>query len=223
MEILRAVLALNEPADIKERTIFDISDKLQKEYVDLDTEEIVQTSHQFIIDELLLKEKEKAEIEKNTAIHATMVECDSNIQRMRNQSTEEQKSILEELKQSRKQNKIDIDNAKRETCEKFINQLVEKQMPKTLFLYWAITVLIGVLGIALLINGIYVALIVRQNIKEPYNDLYIQIIEMICSMIVPIVVGFVGKYVVDNIFCGLKSDEIEKKVRKKIERAHLRE
>ena len=220
MEILRAVLALNEPAEIKERTIFDISDKLQKDYVDLDTEDVVQTSHQFIIDELLAKEKENAEIEKNAAIQAAMDEYDSNILIIKNQSSEEQKSIREELEQLRKQHKIDIDTAKKETSERLINQLVNKQLPKTLFIYWIITLLMSVCILVLFVKSVSIAILIKPSLEETYDGLFTKIVEMVVPTVFTVGSGFIEKYVIDNVFCGLKSDEIEKKVRKKIERTH---
>lgn len=74
--------------------------------------------------------------------------------------------------------------------------------------------------VMLFVKSVLCAMLIKPSLKEPCDSLFTKIVEMVAPTIFTVVFGFIGKYVIDNLFCGLKSDEIEKKVRKKIERTH---
>ena len=86
MEILKSVIALQEPVDMKETIIFDIAEKLQHDYKDLNSEQIVETSHQYVINQILAEENEKAKRETAAAVEAEKDKADAQVNALRNEN-----------------------------------------------------------------------------------------------------------------------------------------
>lgn len=194
MEILRYVLGLQEPVDIKEKTVFDISEKLLNEYKDLDSEEVVETAHQYVIDQELEVERKKVEAQSD--------------------------ELRTELQRTREQGEIDKKKAAEDAYNKVIGELVERQTPKTICKYWMITIAMLLVAIAVIVFGAWWTCRYISGLQKNFDENIIKVIEFCASIVFGMISWFVCKMIIDNVFCGLKSNDIETKVRRKIEKEH---
>ena len=128
MKILKSVIALQEPVDMKETIIFDIAEKLQHDYKDLNSEQIVETSHQYVINQILAEENEKAKRETAAAVEAEKDKADAQVNALRNE-----KAYLEQqLKES-------VEKTKAEQKQKYIDSETDRRTKRRLKIYIVIT------------------------------------------------------------------------------------
>ena len=160
MEILKLVLALQEPTDIKEKTVFDISEKLQLEYKDLNSEEIVEASHRYIVDQILAEENKKAreeaaatlaaERQKNEAQkYILLEEHRSNLSEVKNQADAEMSLLKAENARLEQKAKDDVLKARADERERYIMQETNRRTKKRIRCYKIITALfaVGFIGV----------------------------------------------------------------------------
>ena len=152
MEILKFVLSLKEPTEIKEKTVFDISEKLQHEYKDLESEEIVEISHQYIVDQVLAEADEKAKKEKEAAIGLEQQKAEEQNRQLITVNSENQKNMedkhisdIDSLKVEKirleKKGQEDAETARLKEQKRLIDKETEKRTEKRIKIYKFITVM----------------------------------------------------------------------------------
>ena len=201
MEILKSVIALQEPVDMKETIIFDIAEKLQHDYKDLNSEQIVETSHQYVINQILAEENEKAKRETAAAVEAEKDKADAQVNALRNE-----KAYLEQqLKES-------VEKTKAEQKQKYIDSETDRRTKRRLKIYIVVTggLVIGFLAL-LLITGKWVFSVneVTEKVQIRYD--YIKyMIEAVYLIVSGIVIAWGFK--------GLDEDKIRDSVQKRLEK-----
>ena len=201
MEILKSVIALQEPVDMKETIIFDIAEKLQHDYKDLNSEQIVETSHQYVINQILAEENEKAKRETAAAVEAEKDKADAQVNALRNE-----KAYLEQqLKES-------VEKTKAEQKQKYIDSETDRRTKRRLKIYIVVTggLVIGFLAL-ILITGKWVFSVneVTEKVQIRYD--YIKYLLDVLYVVVSVVIVSFG-------FKGLNEDKIRASVRKKLEK-----
>ena len=201
MEILKSVIALQEPVDMKETIIFDIAEKLQHDYKDLNSEQIVETSHQYVINQILAEENEKAKRETAAAVETEKDKADAQVNDLRNE-----KAYLEQqLKES-------VEKTKAEQKQKYIDSETDRRTKRRLKIYIVVTggLVIGFLAL-ILITGKWVFSVneVTEKVQIRYD--YIKYLLDVLYVVVSVVIVSFG-------FKGLNEDKIRASVRKKLEK-----
>lgn len=201
MEILKSVIALQEPVDMKETIIFDIAEKLQHDYKDLNSEQIVETSHQYVINQILAEENEKAKRETAAAVETEKDKADAQVNALRNE-----KAYLEQqLKES-------VETTKAEQKQKYIDSETDRRTKRRLKIYIVVTggLVIGFLAL-ILITGKWVFSVneVTEKVQIRYD--YIKYLLDVLYVVVSVVIVSFG-------FKGLNEDKIRASVRKKLEK-----
>ena len=201
MKILKSVIALQEPVDMKETIIFDIAEKLQHDYKDLNSEQIVETSHQYVINQILAEENEKAKRETAAAVEAEKDKADAQVNALRNE-----KAYLEQqLKES-------VEKTKAEQKQKYIDSETDRRTKRRLKIYIVITggLVIGFLAL-IFITGKWVFSVneVTEKVQIRYD--YIKYLLDVLYVVVSVVIVSFG-------FKGLNEDKIRASVRKKLEK-----
>ena len=201
MEILKSVIALQEPVDMKETIIFDIAEKLQHDYKDLNSEQIVETSHQYVINQILAEENEKAKRETAAAVETEKDKADAQVNALRNE-----KAYLEQqLKES-------VEKTKAEQKQKYIDSETDRRTKRRLKIYIVVTggLVIGFLAL-ILITGKWVFSVneVTEKVQIRYD--YIKYLLDVLYVVVYVVIVSFG-------FKGLNEDKIRASVRKKLEK-----
>lgn len=201
MEILKSVIALQEPVDMKETIIFDIAEKLQHDYKDLNSEQIVEISHQYVINQILAEENEKAKRETAAAVEAEKDKADAQVNALRNE-----KAYLEQqLKES-------VEKTKAEQKQKYIDSETDRRTKRRLKIYIVVTggLVIGFLAL-ILITGKWVFSVneVTEKVQIRYD--YIKYLLDVLYVVVSVVIVSFG-------FKGLNEDKIRASVRKKLEK-----
>lgn len=201
MEILKSVIALQEPVDMKETIIFDIAEKLQHDYKDLNSEQIVETSHQYVINQILAEENEKAKRETAAAVEAEKDKADAQVNALMNENA----YLEQQLKES-------VEKTKAEQRQKYIDSETDRRTKCRLKIYGVVTggLVIGFLAL-LLITGKWVFSVneVTEKVQIRYN--YIKyMIEAVYLIVSGIVIAWGFK--------GLDEDKIRDSVQKRLEK-----
>ena len=201
MEILKSVIALQEPVDMKETIIFDIAEKLQHDYKDLNSEQIVETSHQYVINQILAEENEKAKRETAAAVEAEKDKADAQVNALRNENA----YLEQQLKES-------VEKTKAEQKQKYIDSETDRRTKRRLKIYIVVTggLVIGFLAL-ILITGKWVFSVneVTEKVQIRYD--YIKYLLDVLYVVVSVVIVSFG-------FKGLNEDKIRASVRKKLEK-----
>lgn len=222
MEILKLVLGLNEPTVIKEKTIYDISEKLQHEYKDLNSEEIVEISHQYVVDQALAEANEKAQKEKEAAIElerqkaatheeVLRTEYQSSMRSMSNKLDAEVNLLRAENIRIADQAEQDVKIAKAEERDRLVNKETEKRTNRRIKIYAFLT--------ALLIIGFIVILILTGNwvlnVGEATDEVQMKYdyIKYALDAAYLILSGVIVAFV----FKGFDKDKISKSIRENVE------
>lgn len=201
MEILKSVIALQEPVDMKETIIFDIAEKLQHDYKDLNSEQIVETSHQYVINQILAEENEKAKRETAAAVEAEKDKADAQVNALMNENA----YLEQQLKES-------VEKTKAEQRQKYIDSETDRRTKCRLKIYGVVTggLVIGFLAL-LLITGKWVFSVneVTEKVQIRYD--YIKyMIEAVYLIVSGIVIAWGFK--------GLDEDKIRDSVQKRLEK-----
>lgn len=223
LEILQYVLhSLDESAEIKSRTIEDIDRRLQTEYIDIDSvEEIVETSHQYILDEEIQKIKKKEQELKTQEIRAVTQKYENRIYNIKQQADMETKTIRaemakqslehtareKELKDNKRNDEVAAENRVK---QELLNTLVKKKHRQ----YLCTAVLIYILFIATLVVLVSWLCMQKESLLPEQN-----------SGLIIAGIMFIGGAVEAGIIravytlglCGLDED----KIRARIERSLL--
>lgn len=201
MEILKSVIALQEPVDMKETIIFDIAEKLQHDYKDLNSEQIVETSHQYVINQILAEENEKAKRETAAAVETEKDKADAQVNALRNE-----KAYLEQqLKES-------VEKTKAEQKQKYIDSETDRRTKRRLKIYIVVTggLVIGFLALILITEKwVFSVNEVTEKVQIRYD--YIKYLLDVLYVVVSVVIVSFG-------FKGLNEDKIRASVRKKLEK-----
>ena len=201
MEILKSVIALQEPVDMKETIIFDIAEKLQHDYKDLNSEQIVEISHQYVINQILAEENEKAKRETAAAVEAEKDKADAQVNALRNENA----YLEQQLKES-------VEKTKAEQKQKYIDSETDRRTKRRLKIYIVVTggLVIGFLAL-ILITGKWVFSVneVTEKVQIRYD--YIKYLLDVLYVVVSVVIVSFG-------FKGLNEDKIRASVRKKLEK-----
>lgn len=193
IKILEIVLELDEPAEIREEIIYDISSKLKNEYNEIvDPEEIVNNSYQYIIN----KKTEDA-LQAQRAQHLLDIQ---QITQESNCSIETSNSIsykngLEEGQ------KIEQESTKK---EKEISRKLSDSKIKWLYpLYWCIAIIMGLAYVAALMLWILFIM------KLPSVSENIKTISPIIVLIFTIVYGILSNLIFKNGLKGLNKTKLK--------------
>ena len=201
MEILKSVIALQEPVDMKETIIFDIAEKLQHDYKDLNSEQIVEISHQYVINQILAEENEKAKRETAAAVEAEKDKADAQVNALMNENA----YLEQQLKES-------VEKTKAEQRQKYIDSETDRRTKRRLKIYGVVTggLVIGFLAL-ILITGKWVFSVneVTEKVQIRYD--YIKYLLDVLYVVVSVVIVSFG-------FKGLNEDKIRASVRKKLEK-----
>ncbi len=213
--ILKKVISLDEPKLIKERTIYDIETKLSTEYKDFDSvDEIVETSHEYIIDQerakIIAEVKGKADIElanreadlkaANEALSETQTELLQEKARHAQaefEAAQENKNLLDSIGEAHRQ-------GSRETIER----LADKDLPKTLVLYWVVAFLF-------LAIVIYFALVCIEkciSTKWTWLPVAYENASAIVDALIGIIIAVGGFIVYKKLLCELDKDKIRNRL-----------
>lgn len=198
-EILKSVLALSEPVDIKNKMAFDIEEKLLNDYKEMSSSEVVEVSRQYIINEEIEEAKRVAEAEKEYAV---------------TEEKQQSQSIMKDILRKQQDEEKKAQTARADQFDEIVNSLAEKKTKILLNVYCGITIL----GVALLLFG--VAYIVYWIITAKTIPELLQIkIGIVISIIE--VVGIPTLTIVwKKLFCELNKEEINKRVKIKLEKRY---
>lgn len=201
MEILKLVLNLQEPTEIKEKTVFDISEKLLHEYKDLDSEVIVETSHKYIIDQALEKDREKHQEEMQVL-----------------QQTHEQKisKISADKESLKKQHDAELEQVRLEEINRIIVQETDKRTTSRMKLYYFITGLL-ILGLVGVVYAVF-TWISSLNSPTELDQIKYDYAKYIISGGYTIVVAVIIKF----CFKCYDKEKISESIRKKVEKEYSR-
>lgn len=223
MKILKYVLNLKEPTEIKEKTVFDISEKLQHEYKDLESEEIVEISHQYIVDQVLAEADEKAKIEKEAAIgleqqkaeaqnRQLISEYSANLKNMEDKHRTEIDSLKAEKIRLEKKGQEDAETARLKEQKRLIDKETEKRTEKRIKIYKFITVMLilGFFGVLLWTENWIISVNKVTNKVQMQYDFIKYVIDIGYALCSGGIFGFVFK--------GLNEEKIKASICKKVEK-----
>ena len=161
----------------------------------------METSHQYVINQILAEENEKAKRETAAAVEAEKDKADAQVNALRNE-----KAYLEQqLKES-------VEKTKAEQKQKYIDSETDRRTKRRLKIYIVITggLVIGFLAL-IFITGKWVFSVneVTEKVQIRYD--YIKYLLDVLYVVVSVVIVSFG-------FKGLNEDKIRASVRKKLEK-----
>ena len=222
MEILKKVISLEEPKEIKERTIFDIEKKLSTDYKDFDSiDDIVDTSHEFILDQerarITAEVKGQADLEIENFKADTTAEFNRVLREKENEHlAEKARHAKEELEMTEKNRELlsKVDEARKKGAQEVAEKLADKALIPALIFYWVIAVLfiIGVLFAA------FVCIMKTCNGQLQWLPTAYANAPAIVDGIIAILIAVVGFLVFKKLLCGLDKDAIRNRLIEKYSR-----
>lgn len=201
---------LNDSADIKTRTLFEINEQLKRGEIDLDSpvEEIVTDAHEYVTEKEIEKaraeeakkyeiksEEQKAEFNRSLKAENNKHEAELNISKAENARLQREKE--EALLQAEKDKKAAL--------EEQISNLASKDIQTTYNKYVAITI---ILAFAVIASFVFFIGYVRNNPQNNINNNLWQVL----SIGIPIIFTIVYGIIVKVALCGLNKDEIQKRI-----------
>lgn len=226
IEILKKVLAMDTSADIKERTVFDISEKLQKEYLDLESDEIVEKSYKNVTDQIIDEYKKKVCIEKEEAVqkerqNAKMeseikeAEYNANLKQIANQKDEQIKLLKVENANLKKEENDRVNKAESDEFDRIVEIEAKNRTNSILSKYWKITWIIIIMSVIILCIILYVINQDTDNLKIVKN-----LLESIGAAPLVTVYVFIGGAIINYGFKGLDRNKIYADVKEKVEKEY---
>lgn len=195
-EILSYVLALDEPASIKEEVIFDIESKLKEKYCEEETaQEIVEESHVNVLNTYVAKAVEEVTNE-STQIHNTE-------KKQWEEQLEKQKE--ESYRQGEKQAQEEVERKKRLKLEELTDRVYKKRYP----MYWGLSILL-VIGFIFIVG-----LLIYLNLT---NDNFLKQFQKVGSLVVLLInitYGVVTFVVIKFLFKGLNKEKVRAAIKEK--------
>ena len=214
--ILKKVISLDEPKEIKERTIYDIEQKLLTDYKDCDSvDDIVESSHEFILDQerarITAEVQHEADMKlanreadlkaaASAALNSKQVELTEEKARHAQaefEAAQENKRLLESVDEARKQGAIDR-----------ATELADRALKRTIFLYWTIAAvfLLGVLYFAV------VCIKKCSNGEWTWLPIAYENAPAIVDGIIALLIAVGGFIVYSKLLCGLDRELIRKRL-----------
>ena len=210
---------VNEKAEIKNRIATDVYERLNTDYGDLDSaEDIVEKSHEYILDSerdaVRREEQQKAARENRKTIdeYEEKLRIKENDKKLAEQKLFNQVQRLEAEKlEERNRYLKEKNNIKEQARYKHAEELAEKNIGKTLVLYWITAVLIGVVIIALIIYG-FVWIYTRPDsfFTKPVEHVLTGL-----QLLIAFIESFIGKVIFNKVLCDLDKDKIKERLIKK--------
>jgi hypothetical protein len=214
--ILKKVIELDEPKDIKERTIFDIESKLLTDYKDFDSvDEIVEASHEFILDQE--RARITAEIQEQADHKIESYKADSTAKFNRDLQQKENENTLEKARHAQEELKLAEENQKllekleetRKQGEKDrAEKLADAALPRTMTLYWVIA--IAITGLFLFLGSVLVMKIAKGELTW-LPDAY-EKASVVVDVIIEGIIGIFGFVVFTKGLCGLDKNAIRERL-----------
>ena len=210
--ILKKVISLDEPKEIKERTIYDIEKRLSTDYKDLDSvDEIVETSHEYILDQerarITAEVQEKADLriankeaDLKAAANRALAEKQTELMQERARHAQAELSAAQENKKLLE----DIEEAHKRGARERAEQLADRALGRTTVLYWIIAT-VFLLGI------VYFALAIIEkcsNGQLTWLPIAYENAPAIVDAIIGIMVAVGGFLVYKKLLCELDREKI---------------
>lgn len=216
VSILKKVISLDEPKEIKERTIYDIERKLSSDYKDCDSvDEIVDTSHEFILDQeraritaevqheadLKLANRE-ADLQAAASLALNSKQAELTQEKARHaqaelEAAQENKRLLDSVDDARKQGAIDR-----------ATKLADRALNRTVILYWFVAV-------AFLLGVIYFAIVCIEkycNGEWTWLPIAYENAPAIIDAIIAVLIAVGGFVVYSKLLCGLDREQIRNRL-----------
>lgn len=189
-----------ESAEVKNRMIFDIDEKLQTDYKDIESiQEIVETSHQFILNNEIKKVRE---------------EYNSKMEEKEISFRKEMADIKEQVNKAESEKEKEKERIRKETEKNNIEKLVDGSLKKTIIMYY--------LGFSffccILVIGVICFLCWMSSRPDEFfskgmqNVIYLFGVLLTIGSIQPL------KLIFKKVFLELNKDNIRDKLQKKIEK-----
>lgn len=205
LAVLKKVLELDEPKEIKERTIFRIDSQLQNDYKDFDSvDEIVEEAHETVLDQGRKRIEEETRHTADQEIKRIKDNADAEIAERRRTyadaelaATEKNQQLLEKMEE-----------AKKAAGQETIEAIADSKLKGTLIVYWITAIVIVMLFILLV-----VALIIKlkEGQIEWLPEVYGKapwIFDAACGVIA----GAAGFALISKALCGLDKSAIRKRL-----------
>ena len=161
----------------------------------------METSHQYVINQILAEENEKAKRETATAVEEEKDKADKQVNALRNENA----YLEQQLKES-------VEKTKAEQKQKYIDSETDRRTKRRLKIYIVVTggLVIGFLAL-ILITGKWVFSVNKVTEKVQIRYDYIKYLLDVLYVVVSVVI-------VSFCFKGLNEDKIRVSVRKKLEK-----
>ena len=214
--ILKKVISLDEPKEIKERTIYDIEQKLSTDYKDFDSvDDIVETSHEYILDQE--RARITAEIQKEADLKLANREADLReaaekaLKEKEAELTQEKARNAQAEYEAAKENKKllgDIEEAHRKGSQERAEKLANDALNRTVILYWIIAAIF-------LVGFVYFVLVCIEKIINGQWDWLPVAYEKAPAIIdgfIGVIIGVGGFLVYKKLLCELDKDKIRNRL-----------
>ena len=214
--ILKKVIELDEPKEIKERTIFDIEAKLQTDYKDLDSvDEIVESSHECILDQERARITEEVQRQADLRVENFKADSTAELNRLLREKelekTEEKaRHVQAELELAEKNKELEdkINEARKQGERNRAESLADAALTRTILFYW-------IIGIILICAFIFVGSVIILKLTNGEFSWLPKVYEkapFVIDVFVEVIIGITGFAVFSKGLCGLDRDKIRERL-----------
>ena len=222
LEILQYVLnSLDENAEIKSRTIEDIDKRLLTEYIDIDSvEEIVETSHRYIIDEEIQKVKKEEQELKTKELSEVTRKYEDRIYDVQQKADLEAQTIRAEMAKQNLEHTVrenewkdEKKNAEVVAEKRGKKELIDALVKKKCGQYRIIAILIFILFLSTSFAFVYWLFMQKTSLIPEQNR---EIIITAISIIATAIDGGISWAVFSLGLCGLDEEKIRIRIEKSL-------
>lgn len=205
IQILKKVISLDEPKEIKERTIFDIEQKLSSDYRDLDSiDTIVESSHEYILDQERRRITQEIQQQADSRVASVTAKAEAEL------SEERARHAKEELEATEKNKQLlsTLDEEYKKGAKERTDALVDRSLLRTVVLYW-------IVAIVFIIAFVYFCLVaISKYINKQWLWLPVayESAPAIVDLLISVLVAVVGFLVFQKCLCGLDRDKIRSRL-----------
>lgn len=205
LAILKKVLDLDEPKEIKERTIFRIDHQLQNDYKDFDSvDEIVEEAHETVLDQERKRIEEEVRQEADQRIKHIQDDADAKMAEMRRDHANAELAAIEKNQELTR--KIEENNRIAE--QEKVEAIADSKLNGTVALYWiAAAIIVGIFGFL-------VCLLIKKINNEEVKwlpELYGKA-PWIIDFVFDTIAGIAGFVLISKVFCGLDRGKIRERL-----------